>query len=182
MPRLSARALAARLRRVRVVLMDVDGVVTNGHIYHFVDTRGELVEFKGIHAQDSIALNWLAQMGLRTGVISGRLSKGVAERMKLLSMTYVYQHRLDKKAVLAEICRAAKAEPRDILYIGDDIQDLPVMRLAGVAVAVRNGRPEVRAAAHWVTAREGGDGAVREVAEALLKAQGLWQKVLAQFQ
>lgn len=181
MPQLTARSLRARLRRVRIVLMDVDGVVTDGRIYHFVDTGGELVEFKGIHAQDSIGLSWLAQMGLQTGVISGRISKGVAERMKILGMSYVYQHRLDKKDVFKEICRRAKAEPREVLYIGDDIQDLPPMRLAGVAVAVRNGRPEVRAAAHWVTSRAGGDGAVREVAEAVLKAQGLWPKVLAKF-
>jgi len=180
-PQLAAPALKARLRLIRVVLMDVDGVLTDGRIYHFVDTGGKLVEFKGIHAQDSIALCWLAQMGLKTGVISGRVSRGVAERMRILEMTYVYQHRLDKKAVFREVCRDAGAAPEEVLFIGDDIQDLPVLRAAGVAVAVGNARPEVLAAAHWVTRRPGGDGAVREVAEALLKAQGLWQKVLAKF-
>ncbi|HAM35645.1 MAG TPA: 3-deoxy-D-manno-octulosonate 8-phosphate phosphatase [Elusimicrobia bacterium] len=181
MPQLTSRALRDRLRRVRIVLMDVDGVLTSGHIYHFVDTSGELVEFKGIHAQDSIALNWLAQMGLKTGVISGRISKGVAERMKILEMTYVYQHRLDKKAVVAEICRDARSSPQEVLYIGDDVPDIPVLRIAGVAVAVRNARPETRRAAHWVTRRSGGDGAVREVAETLLKTQGLWPRVLEKF-
>jgi 3-deoxy-D-manno-octulosonate 8-phosphate phosphatase (KDO 8-P phosphatase) len=161
--------------------MDVDGVLTDGRIFHIVDTRGHLVEFKGIHAQDSIGLSWLAQSGLRTGVISGRLSQGVAARMKILKMTYVYQHRLDKKAVFAEICRDARADPREALYIGDDLPDIPVLRAAGVAVAVANARPEVRRAADWVTRRAGGDGAVREVAEALLKSQGLWEKVLARF-
>lgn len=181
MPQLKARALNARLRRVKVVLMDVDGVLADGRLYHFVDTGEELVEFKGIHSQDSIALTWLAQMGIKTGIISGRVSKGVAQRMKLLNMSYIYQHRLDKKVVFDEICRDAKVAPRDILYIGDDIQDLPPLRAAGVAVAVANARPEVLRAAHWVTRRPGGDGAVREVAEAVLKAQGLWKNILARF-
>ena len=181
MKRLSPRDLTARLRRVRVVLMDVDGVLTNGILYHFVDTAGKLVEFKGMHSQDSIALDWLAGLGIKTGIISGRISQGVAERMKTLKMSYVYQHRLDKKTVFAEICRDAAVAPKDVLYIGDDIQDLPVLRAAGVAVAVSNARPEVRAAAHWVTRRPGGEGAVREVAEAVLKSQGLWRGVLERF-
>ncbi|MCX5794157.1 MAG: HAD hydrolase family protein [Elusimicrobia bacterium] len=181
MPQLGPRALQARLRRVRLVLMDVDGVLTDGRIFHLVDTKGRLVEFKGIHAQDSIGLSWLAQSGLKTGVISGRMSRGVAERMKLLKMAYVYQHRLDKKAVFDEICREARADPAEALYIGDDLPDLPVLRAAGVGVAVANARPEVRRAARWVTRRAGGDGAVREVAEALLKSQGLWAQVLGRF-
>ncbi|MFA6002726.1 MAG: HAD hydrolase family protein [Elusimicrobiota bacterium] len=181
MPKLTAKDLAQRLRRIRVVLMDVDGVLTDGRLYHFVDPSGALVEFKGIHAQDSIALNWLAQLGLKTGIISGRVSKGVAERMKILEMTYVYQHRLDKKTVFDEICRDAGAAPEETLFIGDDIQDLPVLRAAGVGVAVPNARPEVQAEADWITSRPGGDGAVREVAESILKAQGLWAKVLARF-
>ena len=181
MPQLKAPALRSRLRRIRVVLMDVDGVLTDGRLYHFVDTGGGLVEFKGIHAHDSIALAWLSQMGLRTGIISGRISQGVARRMKILGMTYVYQHRLDKRAVADEICRDAGVALDEVLYIGDDIQDLPVLRVAGVAVAVPNARPEVRARAHWVTRRPGGEGAVREVAEALLQAQGLWRKVLGKF-
>ena len=178
---MSQLTLQARLRRVRLVLMDVDGVLTDGRIFHLVDTRGRLVEFKGIHAQDSIGLSWLAQSGLQTGVISGRMSQGVAERMKILKMTYIYQHRLDKKRVFDEICRRARAEPREALYIGDDLPDRPVLRAAGVGVAVANARPEVRRAARWVTRRSGGDGAVREVAEALLKSQGLWDKIREKF-
>ncbi len=181
MPKLNAKTLQDRLKRVRVVLMDVDGVLSDGRLFHFVDTAGELVELKGIHSQDSIALHWLAQMGLKTGIISGRVSKGVAERMKILEMSFVYQHRLDKKTVLEDICRKTGVSPQEILYIGDDIQDLPVLRAVGMAVAVKNARPEARAAAHWVTRQAGGDGALREVAEALLKAQGLWQKVLDKF-
>jgi 3-deoxy-D-manno-octulosonate 8-phosphate phosphatase (KDO 8-P phosphatase) len=181
MPHMTLQCLQARLRRVRLVLMDVDGVLTDGRIFHFVDTKGRLVEFKGIHSQDSIGLSWLAQSGLKTGVISGRLSQGVAERMKILKMSYVCQHRLDKKPAFDEICRNARAAPKEALYIGDDLPDIPVLRAAGVGVAVANARPEVRRAASWVTRRAGGDGAVREVAEALLKSQGLWQEVLEKF-
>lgn len=182
MPALLGRhALARRLRRIKVALMDVDGVLTDGTIHHFVDTAGELVEFKGIHAQDSIALAWLAQTGIKTGVISGRFSQGVAERMKMLEMTYVYQRRLDKKNVFDAVCRDARVKPEEALFIGDDLQDLPVMREAGLGIAVRNARPEVKAAAHWVTRERGGEGAVREVAEALLKEQGLWKDILERF-
>ena len=181
MPPLAAPALRARLRRVRLVLMDVDGVLTDGRIFHFVDTGRELVEFKGIPAQDSIALSWLGQLGFQTGIISGRISRGVAERMKLLHMRFVYQRRLDKKTVFDEICRKAKVAPQEALYMVDDLPDLPVLRAAGVAVAVANARPEVRRAAHWTTRQAGGDGAVREVTEALLQAQGLWRKVLDGF-
>lgn len=161
--------------------MDVDGVLTGGLIYHFVDSGGELVEFKGVHAQDSIALSWLAQSGLKTGVISGRDSRGMEQRLKMLKASYIYQGRLDKKAVFAEICGHAQLSARQALYIGDDLPDLPVLAAAGLAVAVANARPEVKAAAHWVTRSRGGEGAVREVCEFLLKAQGLWEGLLRRF-
>ncbi len=161
--------------------MDVDGVLTSGVIYHFVDSEGRLVEFKGVNAQDSIALSWLSQAGLSTGVISGRNSEGMRERLKMLKARYVYQGRLDKEAVFDLILRRARVSAREVLYIGDDLPDLPVLGRAGLAVAVRNARPEVRAAAHWVTRAKGGKGAVREVAEFLLRAQGRWKKILGRF-
>ncbi|MBI5208937.1 MAG: HAD hydrolase family protein [Elusimicrobia bacterium] len=181
MPKLRPGQFARLARRIRLVLMDVDGVLTSGVLWHFVDTAGNLVELKGIHAQDSIALAWLAEAGIKTGIISGRISSGVAERAKALKMSYIYQHRLDKKTVFDEICRDAGAAPDEALFMGDDIQDLPVMRAAGLAVAVPNARPEVRAAAHRVTRARGGDGAVRETAELVLRAQGLWRGILERF-
>ena len=181
MSKLSPKALRAQTAKARLVLTDIDGVLTGGTIYHFVDTAGELVEFKGIHSQDSIALAWLAKAGLRTGIISGRISKGIEQRVKLLDMRYVYQHRLDKKAVFEEIVRDAAVAPHETLYIGDDLPDIPVLRAAGLAVAVGDARPEVKAAAHWITKADGGRSAVREVAELVLRAQGLWQDVLDRF-
>jgi 3-deoxy-D-manno-octulosonate 8-phosphate phosphatase (KDO 8-P phosphatase) len=173
--------LAARLKKIRLVVTDIDGVLTGGTIYHFVDTAGELVEFKGIHSQDSIALAWLAESGLVTSVISGRISKGTDARMRILKVKHIYQHRLDKANVFAEILKAEGLEPAQALYVGDDLPDLSVMTRAGLAVAPANARPEVKAAAHWVTKARGGDGAFREMTEALLKAQGLWTAILERY-
>ncbi|MDE2509563.1 MAG: HAD hydrolase family protein [Elusimicrobia bacterium] len=179
--KLTPAALRTRLKKVRLVLTDVDGVLTGGTIYHFVDTAGELVEFKGIHAQDSIALAWLAESGVPTGVISGRVSKGTDARLRILKVKHIYQHRLDKAAVFAEILKAEGLNAAQALYLGDDIPDLAVLTRAGLAVAPANARPEAKAAAHWVTKARGGDGAFREAAEALLKARGLWTAILEKY-
>jgi len=177
----ASAALTARLKKIRLVLTDVDGVLTSGTLYHFVDTAGELVEFKGIHAQDSIALAWLAESGITTGVISGRVSKGTDARMRVLKVKHIYQHRLDKANVFAEILKAEGLAPAQALYVGDDLPDLAVMTRAGLAVAPANARDEVKAAAHWTTKARGGDGAFREMTEALLKAQGLWPAIAARY-
>jgi 3-deoxy-D-manno-octulosonate 8-phosphate phosphatase (KDO 8-P phosphatase) len=179
---MSGRPSAARLRRIKLVLTDVDGVLTDGTIFHFVDTAGELVEFKGIHSQDSIGLAWLAECGFVTGVISGRISKGVEARLKILKVKHIYQHRLDKAAVLAEVLKTEGLTAEQVAYMGDDLPDLAVLKRAGLAVVPANSRPEVLAAADWVTKARGGDGAFRELAEALLKAHGLWNGVLARYQ
>ena len=170
-----------RLKGIRLVLTDIDGVLTAGTIYHFVDTAGELVEFKGIHAQDSIAMAWLAESGLITGVISGRVSKGTDARLRNLKVKHIYQHRLDKAAVFAEVLKAEGLNAGQALYVGDDIPDLAVLTRAGLAVCPANSRPEVKAASHWVTKASGGDGAFREIVEALLRAQGLWNPILAKY-
>ncbi|MBI4375945.1 MAG: HAD hydrolase family protein [Elusimicrobia bacterium] len=175
-------SVAARAKKVRLALMDIDGVLTNGWIFHFVDTAGGLVEFKGVHAQDSIALSWLAQCGIKTGFISGRQSRGMEERLKLVKASYIYQGRLDKKNVLEEICRDAGVSADEALYMGDDLPDVPVLKSVGLAAAPANARPEVKAAAHLVTRRAGGEGAVRELVELVLKAQGHWDGLLKRFE
>ncbi|MEK7382398.1 MAG: HAD hydrolase family protein [Elusimicrobiota bacterium] len=179
--RLSAAALRRRAKKIRLVLSDVDGVLTNGTIYHFVDTSGELVEFKGIHAQDSIAMAWLAESGLVTGVISGRISKGTEARLKNLKVTHIYQHRLDKAAVLAEIMKAEGLAADCVAYMGDDLPDLAVMSKVGLSAAPANSRPEVLAAVHWVTKARGGGGAFREIVELILKSQGRWNAILERY-
>lgn len=179
--KLSPKALRARAAAARLVLTDIDGVLTSGIIYHLVDTAGELVEFKGIHAQDSIALAWLAESGIVTGVISGRMSKGTEARLKLVRVKHIYQHRLDKAVVLAEILNAEKLTAAETVYLGDDLPDIAVMSRVGLAVAPANARPEVKAAAHLVTKASGGAGAFREVAELLLKSQNRWDKIRARY-
>lgn len=174
MPALKPRQRRARARRVRLVLMDIDGVLTSGVIYHFVNNDGSLVEFKGVNAQDSIALSWLPGYGVQTGFISGRNSLGMQERLKMLKASHIYQGRLDKRAVFEEILGKEKIEASEALYIGDDLPDIPVLKACGLGVAVANARPEVKAAAAWVTRARGGEAAVREVVEFLLAAKGLW--------
>lgn len=179
--KLSAAKLRQRLERVKLVLTDVDGVLTSGQIYHFVDAREELVEFKGMNAKDSIAMAWLGESGLTTGVISGRMSKGTHERLKILKVKHIHQHRLDKANVLADILASEGATAEQTAYMGDDLPDLPVLRRVGVAVAPADARPEVRAAAHRVTRAKAGEGAFREFTEELLKAQGLWESILRRY-
>lgn len=182
MKKLSPKALEAAAKRVKLVLTDVDGVLTSGHIHHFVDPgTSELVEFKGVHTNDSIALAWLAESGFVTGIISGRVSKGIEERMKMLKVAHIYQHRLDKAAVLAEILRETGFTPEQTLYMGDDLPDLAVLPKVGLGAAPANARPEVKAAAGLVTKARGGEGAFREVAELLLKAQGFWPGILGRY-
>ncbi len=182
MSKLSRAQLVKRARGIKLVIMDIDGVLTGGLIYHLVDQAGRLVEFKGVHAQDSIALSWLAQEGIRTGVISGRNSEGMAERLKLLKVSFIHQGRLDKKTVFDGILIEAGVSASEVLYMGDDLPDIPVLKAAGIAVTVPSGRAEVKAAAHWITRAQAGAGAVREVVELLLGAQGKWRAVLARFE
>ena len=179
--KLSGARLAARARAVRLFLFDVDAVLTDGLIYHFVDPSGELVEFKGVHSHDSLSLHWLADAGLATGAISGRSSRGLEQRLKMLKCRYIYQGRLDKAVVFAEVLRLGSFQPGEVLYIGDDLPDLPVLRAAGLGVAPANARPEAKSAAAWVTRARGGEGVVREAAELVLKAQGRWDAVLSRF-
>ena len=181
MPKLSASGLAARARKVKLFLLDIDGVLTNGFVYHLVDSGGTLIEFKGINAQDSIGLSWLTETGLRTGCISGRNSEGMHKRLEMLKVAYIYQGRLDKRVVFDEICRKAEVAAHETAYMGDDIPDIPVLSACGFSIAPANARPEVKAAAHWVTKAACGDGAVREAAELIMKAQGRWKQVLDKY-
>jgi 3-deoxy-D-manno-octulosonate 8-phosphate phosphatase (KDO 8-P phosphatase) len=173
--------LLSRARRVRLLLMDVDGVLTNGLLYHFADTRGRLVELKGFHSQDGMGLVWLAESGVSTGLITGRSSEGVEGRARMLKMRYVVQGTTEKLPAFERVLRKAGLRAEQAAFIGDDLTDLPVMRRAGFAVAVSNARPEVRRLAHLVTKSRGGEGAVREVIELIMRSQRTWPAVLRRF-
>ena len=168
--------------KIKLLLMDVDGVLTNGKLYNVPDSEGRMAETKGFDSQDGIALQWLNWNGIKTGIISGRLSPATAERARQCKMAYVYQGHIEKVPILEEIMADAKLDPSEVAYIGDDFTDVVIMRRVGFAVAVGNARPEVKAAAHFITQAPGGEGAVRETIELILKAQGLWESILKHYE
>lgn len=177
-----ASDLLARAARVRLLLMDVDGVLTDGTLYYLTAPDGSTMETKGFNAQDGIALQWLKWFGIQTGVISGRVSPATEERARQVGMTYVYQGHIEKIPIFEEILAKSGFRPEEIAYAGDDLTDVVLMRRAGVAFSPANARPEVQQAAHHVTEASGGHGAMREVAEVLLKAQGHWADVLKKYE
>jgi 3-deoxy-D-manno-octulosonate 8-phosphate phosphatase (KDO 8-P phosphatase) len=172
----------ARASKIKLLLMDVDGVMTNGKLYHFPDEEGNMIETKGFDSQDGIALQWMQWKGLRTGVISGRESLGTTERARQLQMNYVYQGHIEKIPILEKIIADAEVEPEEVAYMGDDFTNLVVMRRVGFAVAVANARPEVKREAHYVTEATGGNGAVREVVDLILEAWGFWSEILEKYE
>lgn len=167
-----------RAKKVKILLMDVDGVLSDGKIYFLPGHDGEMVEFKSFHALDGIGLRMLKQFGIITGVISGLESPGTEKRARMLRMKYVYMGFLSKLTPLEEILASAGLKPADAAYIGDDWTDIPVLRRVGLACAPKNALPEVKNVAHFVTNKEGGNGAVREVCDFILKSQGKWKEIM----
>jgi 3-deoxy-D-manno-octulosonate 8-phosphate phosphatase (KDO 8-P phosphatase) len=172
----------ARASKIKLLLMDVDGVLTNGKLFNVPDPEGKMVETKGFDSQDGIGLQWLSWHGIRTGVISGRLSPATAERARQCKMTYVYQGHIEKIPILEEILADAKVDSSEVAYIGDDFTDIVIMHRVGFAIATANARAEVKGEAHYVTQAVGGEGAVREVVELLLKARNLWGEILKHYE
>ena len=174
--------LMQKASKIRLLLMDVDGVLTDGKLLNVPDAAGHMVETKGFDSQDGIALQWMSWMGIATGLISGRVSPATVERAKQCKFRYVYQGHIEKIPVLEEIMADAGLVKEQVAYIGDDLTDVVVMRRVGLAVATANARAEVKALAHHVTAAVGGSGAVREAIELILKAQGLWEEILKKYE
>ena len=174
--------LLQRASRIRLLLMDVDGVLTDGTLYYACGPDGKMVETKGFNAQDGISLQWLHWHGIETGVISGRLSPATTERATQVGMKYIYQGHIDKIPYLEEIIANSGLERDQIAFAGDDLTDIVIMRRVGLAFAPANARPEVKRAAHHVTTAPGGAGAVREIAQLLLEAQGHWPAILKKYE
>ena len=168
--------------RTRLLLMDVDGVLTDGKLYNVPAPDGSMAETKGFDSQDGIGLQWMARLGFMTGLISGRVSPATAERAKQCKFRYVYQGHVEKIPIINEILADARIDPAEVAYIGDDFTDVVVMRRVGFAIATANARPEVKQVAHYVTTTPGGQGAVREVVELLLRAQGRWDEILRHYE
>jgi 3-deoxy-D-manno-octulosonate 8-phosphate phosphatase (KDO 8-P phosphatase) len=168
--------------RIRLLLMDVDGVLTDGKLYNLPDGAGGVWETKGFDSRDGIGLRWLSWYDIKTGVISGRLSPATVERARQVGMTYVYQGHIEKIPILEEILSDAKIDRSEVAYVGDDLTDAVIMKRVGLGIAVANARPEVKRVAHWTTSVNGGDGAIREVVELLLHAQGKWPEILRKYE
>lgn len=171
-----------RAARIRLLLMDVDGVLTDGRLINVPGPDGKMAETKAFDSQDGIALQWLEWNAIHTGVISGRVSPATEERARQVKMRYIYQGHIEKIPILEEIREKSGIALDQIAYAGDDLTDIVVMRRVGLAIATGNARPEVKRAAHYVTAASGGRGAIREVAELLLRAQGRWAGILKKYE
>ncbi|MEO0480018.1 MAG: HAD hydrolase family protein [Planctomycetota bacterium] len=165
-----------RLRRIELLMMDVDGVLTNGHIQFDHDGR----ETKSFHVHDAAGLIYWHRCGGESGFLSGRSGPIVEFRARELGIAEVHLGHLDKLPVLEEILDRRDLAPEQIAYVGDDLLDLPCLRRAGFSVAPADARPEVRAEVDHVTTGGGGQGVVREIVELLLRARGVWDRVVEQ--
>ena len=194
-----------RAKNIKLMLFDVDGVMTDGTIFLFPApgggtsqsthehrekmadkggfgiASGAMIEAKGFDAHDGTAFTLARLGGLKTGIITKRISETVALRARDLKIDHVYQGRQEKIVAFREILQKENLTPEQVCYVGDDIIDLPVMRLCGLAIAVKNSRPEVLRESHYITPHEGGHGAVRDAIEYVLREQGKLEEAIEQY-
>jgi 3-deoxy-D-manno-octulosonate 8-phosphate phosphatase (KDO 8-P phosphatase) len=166
-----------RISPIRILLLDVDGVLTDGRIVY--DASG--IESKFFNVKDGFGIKMLQRAGIAVGIISGRGSQVVANRAAELGITHVYQNFLDKLAPYREILAKTGLDDHQVAYMGDDVVDLPLIRRVGFSAAPADAVSEVRSRVHFVTNNAGGWGAVREVCDLLLKEQGAWETVTARY-
>jgi 3-deoxy-D-manno-octulosonate 8-phosphate phosphatase (KDO 8-P phosphatase) len=191
MPKLSA---LARARKIKLLLFDVDGVLTDGKLFFVPEgtqkptllesapqSAQSQIEVKGFHAHDGASISLARLGGIKTGLITKRSSQTVALRARDLKLEYVFQGVDDKRICFDEVVQKAGLKPEEAAFVGDDVIDLPAMRAGGLAIAVKNARAEVKKEAHYVTAHAGGEGALRDAVEFILKAQGKWKRVVEDY-
>jgi 3-deoxy-D-manno-octulosonate 8-phosphate phosphatase (KDO 8-P phosphatase) len=166
----------AKASRVRLLLFDVDGVLTTGEVIMHADGS----ESKGFHIRDGAAIVWAQRAGLTVGLLSARSSGATAHRAAQLAVRIVEQGVKSKIAAYEQIIRDAKVDDRDVAYMGDDLLDLQVLARVGLSAAPADAAPEVRERVDWVSTVAGGRGAVRELVELVLRAQQRWDDVLRQ--
>src|SRR5215467_7111839 len=190
-----------RAKKIKIILFDVDGVLTDGSIWLFPapaaapratdahrEQKGDapgfgiqsqsMVEAKGFNAHDGTAISLARLGGLKTGMITKRISETVALRARDLRIDFLFQGAENKSAVLDKILAETNVRAEEIAFVGDDVIDLPIMRRCGLAIAVANARPQVKAMAHYETPSSGGHGAARDAVEYILQAQGKLEKVI----
>lgn len=164
-------ALQARLRRVRLLILDVDGVLTDGRLFYGPDGT----ELKAFHVQDGSAIKRLQAAAIPVAIISGRNAEAVARRAAELHIEHLYAGVEEKTVALQALQRRTGIEAEAMAHVGDDLPDIPLFERVGTAVAVANAHPAAIACAHYVTTASGGFGAVREICDLLLIAQGKWK-------
>ncbi len=173
--------IRTRAKKVKLLLMDVDGVLTDGRIYYLPAAHGSMFETKTFHSRDGLGLRMAHEAGLKTGIISGRSSPVVQYRAKELGIHFLQEDALEKLEPYEKILLAAGLRDEEVCYVGDDIVDLPVLERVGLAVGVGDGHDLLRRHVHYVTKRPGGRGAVRETVELILAAQGKLHAIIADY-
>lgn len=171
---MQSEEISARASRIRLILTDCDGVLTDGKL-HYSDT-GEALKIFHIH--DGLAFKLAQQAKIKTGIISGRKSAALELRARELKINYLYHGNDAKLSAFEEIRAAENLQLDEIAYIGDDLHDLELLHRVGLAVAVANAVAEVKSAAHFITRKNGGEGAFREIVEFILKAQNQWAETI----
>ncbi|MFZ0964825.1 MAG: HAD hydrolase family protein [Terriglobia bacterium] len=176
-----SRELLARAKKIKLLLMDVDGVMTDGKFYYVTGPKGGLLETKGFDSRDGLGLRLAHHAGLKSGIITGRGSPVIESRAQDLGIHFLEQNALEKITPYEKICGAAQVVDAEVCYVGDDLTDLPLLTRVGLAVSVANGDDLVRKHAHFCTRRAGGAGAVREAIELILTAQGKWGAIVKSY-
>jgi 3-deoxy-D-manno-octulosonate 8-phosphate phosphatase (KDO 8-P phosphatase) len=171
-------SLRKRAAQIQVLLMDVDGTMTDGGVPLLSQTEEIALEIKTFDAHDGQGLTLAHTAGLLTGCITGRQSSALLRRAREMNMDFVYMKQPLKMPAYEEILRKAGVPESAVAYVGDDLPDLPVMRRAGLAVAVGNAVPEVKRVAHYTTKALAGGGAIRETVELILKSKGIWEAMI----
>jgi len=170
-------ALQERVRAIRMLVLDVDGVLTDGKLYF--DNQGN--ELKRFHVRDGFGLKLLQKCGIMVAIITAKTSASVTRRMQQLGIRHVYQGRENKLETFMHLLNETGLDAQQVCYAGDDWVDLPILMRAGLAIAVANAEGPVKEKAHWVTRQRGGEGAVREICHLILTAQGKDQTLLEEF-
>ena len=163
--------------RIRLVVFDVDGVLTDGSLY--IGDDGQ--DYKAFHSRDGHGIKMLLGQGVEIAVITGRTSRVVEHRMKNLGITHVYQGKLEKLPAFNELLEKLGVAGEQTAYVGDDVVDLPVMRRVGLAIAVQDAHPLVRQHSHWQTPSPGGRGAARDVCELIMEARGVLDDEMSRY-
>lgn len=171
-------ALRKRAAKIQVVLMDVDGTMTDGSVTLLSQNDGTALEIKSFDAHDGQGLTLAQTAGLRTGCITGRESNALLRRAHEMKMEFIYMKQPLKMSAYEEILQKAGVPDAAVAYIGDDLPDIPLLRRVGLAVAVGDAVPEVKKAAHYTTKALAGRGAVREAIELVLKSKGIWEAMI----